>query len=124
MIMRKKAWLPTFSFRELTGSSVLPLQAMAMGRVGMVVAMVALLSGVAFVYRKMEGSRNSSDSSPGSSSKADISQGIALQGQINELKTMLKKLAQENAEMKKVCTFECQLHSMAKSSLYRCSADL
>jgi hypothetical protein len=103
MMMRKKAWLPTFSFRELTGSSVLlPLQAMAMGRVGMVVAMVALLSGVAFVYRKMEGSRNSSDSSPGSSSKADISQGIALQGQINELKTMLKKLAQENAEMKKV----------------------
>lgn len=72
----------------------------AAGKVAMVIAMVALLAGVAVFYQKMDGSRSSSASKEGSG-KQDLGEGLKLQTQINDLKVMLKKLAMENSELKK-----------------------
>ena len=55
----------------------------SVGKISMVIAMVALLASVAYFYQKMDAGRTSSKG--GGSSKADVSAGIALQSQINDV---------------------------------------
>jgi hypothetical protein len=93
---------------------------MSAGKISMVIAMVALLASVAYFYQKMDAGRSSKGAGGESKSKQDLAVGVALQGQINELKDMLKKLAQENAAMKKSVA-ELRLR---KEELKVCNANL
>jgi len=96
-----------------------PIVGQSAGKVAMVIAMVALLAGVAVFYQKMDGSRSNSAKREGSG-KEDLGQGLKLQSQINELKSMLKKLALENSELKKAGA-ELKLR---KQELSVCNANL